>query len=237
MKGPDTLPELFSPELLPFAVALGLMVLLAVVEAASLLLGGSLSAGLDSAHDGLHADVGHADIGHAAAGHLHVEPGAFGKLLDWLCVGRVPALILLIIFLCGFGFSGLAIQGGITALAGHALHPVLASVGAAAAALPITRLGGTLFARIMPRDQTEAVSRDSFVGRVAVVTAGTARRGLPAEAKLRDAFGQTHYLRVEPNDDQATLVAGTEVLIVRRDGAVFHAITAAGSATRPAISA
>jgi hypothetical protein len=231
------MPEsLFAPEMLPFAVALGLVVLLAVVEAASLLLGGSLSAGLDSAYDGLHAD-----IGHAAAGHLHVEPhvelGAFGKLLDWLCVGRVPALILLIIFLCGFGFSGLAIQGGITALAGHALHPVLASVGAAAAALPITRLGGTLFARIMPRDQTEAVSRDSVVGRVAVVTAGTARRGLPAEAKLRDAFGQTHYLRVEPNDDQATLVAGTEVLIVRRDGAVFHAITAAGSATRPAISA
>jgi hypothetical protein len=236
------MPEsLFAPEMLPFAVALGLVVLLAVVEAASLLLGGSLSAGLDSAHDGLHADVGHADIGHAAAGHLHVEPhvepGAFAKLLDWLCVGRVPALILLIIFLCGFGFSGLAIQGGITALAGHALHPVLASVGAAAAALPITRLGGTLFARIMPRDQTEAVSRDSFVGRVAVVTAGTARRGLPAEAKLRDAFGQTHYLRVEPDDEQATLVAGTEVLIVRRDGAVFHAITAAGSATRPAISA
>ena len=227
------MPEsLFAPEMLPFAVALGLVVLLAVVEAASLLLGGSLSAGLDSTHADLHVDAGH-----AAVHHIHVEPGAFGKLLDWLCVGRVPALILLIIFLCGFGITGLALQGVLKAAAGTALHPVLASLGALAAALPITRLGGQLFARIMPRDQTEAVSRDSFVGRVAVVTAGTARRGLPAEAKLRDAFGQTHYLRVEPNDDQATLVAGTEVLIVRRDGAVFHAIAASGTATRPAISA
>ena len=221
------MPELFSPEMLPFAVALGLVVLLAVVEAASLLLGGSLSAGLDSAHDGLHAD----------APHLHVEPGAFGKLLDWLCVGRVPALVLLIIFLSGFGFSGFAIQGGITLLAGKALHPVLASLGAFAAALPVTRLGGTLFALIMPRDQTEAVSRDSFVGRVAVITSGTARTGLPAEAKLRDAFGQTHYLRVEPDDVEATLGPGTEVLIVRREGAVFHAIAAGGAAARPVMSA
>lgn len=212
-RGAGIVSDLFSPETLPFAVAIGLMALLVLVEAIGTVLGGSLSHVLDAkdAHGGAHL---HVDGAH----------GVFGALLDWLCVGRVPLLVLLIVFLAGFGATGLALQGVLKSLLGQALHPLLASGAAFAAALPITRAGGLLFAKIMPRDQTEAVSRDSFVGQTALVTSGTARRGLPAEAKLRDAFGQTHWLRIEPDDEAATLTEGTRVLIVRRAGHVFHAI-------------
>lgn len=206
---------LFAPETLPFAVALGLVVLLALAELASLLFGSSLGGLLDSGHQ---ADMP----------GLDADAGPLARFLDWLCVGRVPALILLIIFLCGFGIAGFALQGAMQAAFGQALHPLLAGIAATAAALPATRAGGTLLARIMPRDQSEAVSRDSFVGSMALVTGGTARRGLPAEAKLRDAFGQTHYLRVEPDDGTASLPAGSEVLIVRREGHLFRAIATAG---------
>jgi hypothetical protein len=215
------MPEnLFAAEMLPFTVALGLMGLLTLVEVIGLLFGSSLAGLLDSDHN-------------VDAPHIEADAGPVANLLDWLCVGRVPSLILLVIFLTGFGLAGFALQGALQAGIGATLHPALASLGAFATALPITRLGGKIFARIMPKVQTEATSRDSFVGKLAVVTSGIARRGLPAEAKLRDAFGQTHYLRIEPDDDATTLAAGTEVLIVRRAGAVFHAIASA----RPALTA
>jgi hypothetical protein len=208
--------NLFAPETLPFAVALGLMALLALVELVGLLFGGSLGGLLDSDHE-VHAP------------HIDADAGPLAGFLDWLCIGQVPTLVLMVIFLTAFGIAGFALQGALTTWVGAALHPLLASVGAFGAALPATRLGGKLFARIMPKVQTEATSRDSFVGRIATVTTGTARRGLPAEAKLRDAFGQTHYLRIEPDDEQAILAEGSQVLIVRRAGAVFHAI----ASTRP----
>ena len=131
--------------------------------------------------------------------------------------------MLLIVFLCGFGLSGYVLQNATIQAVGWPLHPALASLGALAAALPITRAGGLLLARIMPKQETEAVSHTSFVGQVATITQGVARRGLPAEAKLRDRFGRTHYIRIEPDTDDTELHAGTEVLVLRQHGAIFRA--------------
>jgi hypothetical protein len=78
---------------------------------------------------------------------------------------------------------------------------------------------------VIPKDETEVVSENSFIGRVAVITLGEALRGKPAEAKLTDQFGQDHYLMVEPDQEIETFPQGTEVLIVRRQGAVFTGIT------------
>lgn len=202
----------FAPEMLPFAVALGLMLLIAALEIVGLLFGQSPSQAVDTLlpdHDA-HVD------GH---GHAHGPDG----FLSWLGVGRVPVLMLLIVFLCGFGLSGYALQNATMQAVGWPLHPALASLGALAAALPITRAGGQLLARIMPKQETEAVSHQSFVGQVATITQGIARRGLPAEAKLRDRFGRTHYIRIEPDADDTELHAGTEVLVLRQHGAVFRA--------------
>ena len=49
------------------------------------------------------------------------------------------------------------------------------------------------------------------------------RPGYPAQARLNDAHGQSHYLMVEP-DGELELAAGAEVLIVRKKGHIFLAI-------------
>jgi hypothetical protein len=203
---------LFAPEMLPFAVALGLMLLIALLEIVGLLSGHSPSQAVDTLlpeHD-VPVDA------HGAA------PGPDG-LLSWLGVGRVPVLMLLVVFLCGFGLSGYVLQYATIQAVGWPLHPALASLGALAAALPITRAGGLLLAKLLPRNETEAVSHASFVGLVATITQGVARRGLPAEAKLRDRFGRTHYIRIEPDLDEAELPAGSRVLVLRQQGAIFRA--------------
>src|SRR5687768_5609748 len=74
-----------APANLPFAVALLVMLMIGAVEA--------LGLGASAVHLDAHADM---DGG--------------GDLLGWLGIGRVPLLMLLVVFLALFGLAGLAIQ-------------------------------------------------------------------------------------------------------------------------------
>lgn len=145
-----------------------------------------------------------------------------GGALDWLNAGRLPVLILAILMLAIFAIAGFAIQFAAQALAG--LLPWPLAVGAAAAtAIPATRFLSRPFARILPLDETTAVSIDSLVGRRARIVLGTARAGSAARARVEDMHGQTHFVMVEPAGD-AVLTGDDLLLIVGRDGAQFQAI-------------
>ncbi len=99
---------------------------------------------------------------------------------------------------------------------------------AAAAALPLTGLGARGLARIMPGDETTAVSLDELVGRRGTITIGTARRGSPAQARVADIHGQVHYVMVEPYDDDHSIGEGETVRLDRRDGHIFIAVGRSG---------
>jgi hypothetical protein len=92
---------------------------------------------------------------------------------------------------------------------------------AALAALPVTGVGARGLARIMPQDETTAVSLDTLVGKRGTITVGTARAGSPAQARVRDIHGQPHYVMVEPHDENHPIAEGEEVLLIRRDGNIF----------------
>ena len=189
----------------PFVAALVLMLLIGIVEALGL--GGGLAAG-----DGLDIDVD---------GDVNVETPS---LLSWINVGRLPLLMLIVVFLFAFGMTGLIGQRIIFGITGLTAPWWLASPLAFAVALPVTRVFGQGVAKIMPRDETTAVSRDSLVGRVAVIVTGEARSGSAAQARVRDEHGQTHYIMVEPDTAADTFAQGASVLLVRRAGATFFAI-------------
>lgn len=195
-----------APENLPFSVALLVMLLIGVVEAV-----------------GLGASAAHLDV--------NADAGAGGDLLGWLGVGRVPLLIVLVVFLACFGLAGLAIQQLAASMAGDPLSLWMASAAALAAALPMTGVGARGLARIIPQDETTAVSLDSLVGKRGAITIGTARRGSPAQLRVRDAFGQTHYVLVEPHDEAHPFAEGDTVLLVRRDGDIFIGIGEADGLT------
>jgi membrane protein implicated in regulation of membrane protease activity len=191
-----------APENLPFSVALLVMLLIGLVEAV-----------------GLGASAAHVDLG--------ADGGLGADLLGWLGVGRVPLLILLVVFLAIFGMAGIAVQQAAAGVTGAPLSPWLASGAALAAALPLTGIGARGLARIMPQDETTAVSLDTLLGRRGTITVGTARRGSPAQARVRDAFGQSHYVMVEPNDEAHPIGEGETVLLIRRDGNIFTGLGAA----------
>ena len=149
--------------------------------------------------------------------------GVFTQFLGWLTFGRVPALILLIVFLTAFGLAGILLQQIVSAIGNFYLPSWIAVVPAFAVSLPIVRGVGLGLERVMPKDHTEAVSQETFVGRIATIVRGRAGAGSPAEAKLTDSFGMTHYVLIEP-DVADTFEAGDEVLVVRRTGSVYRAI-------------
>ena len=157
---------------------------------------------------------------------LSIIPTAFPDgALGWLHFGKVPILVILVIFLTTFALAGFVAQFAAQAVIGSFM-PALAAVALAfvIAVLGVRVLGGAL-SRIIPRDETTAVSDASLVGRIGSVVIGTARAGKPAQARVRDQHGTSHYVMVEPEGPDQALESGTSILLVRHlSGRRFHAI-------------
>jgi len=205
---------LTSPANLPFSVALAVVSLLGVLEVVSLALGGAFSilgsAGFDTPEVELDTDVD--------------GDGIFGQLMQWLHAGQIPASVLAILFLLSFGIAGLLLQSVLKVLTGAMLPALIAIIPAFIIALPATRVTGAVLKPLMPRDETDAVSRDSLLGSSAQITTGRARRGAPAEARLRDSHGHNYYVMVEPDHDEEVFTAGTRVVLVKRHDAIYRVI-------------
>jgi hypothetical protein len=154
--------------------------------------------------------------------------GAADGLLSYLGLGRLPLMIWLALLLLCFMIVGYAGQQIISGMTGALLPGGLAGALAALAAIPLTAIIARPLGRIMPKDETTAVSIDSLVGRFAYMETGTARPGSPARAKVKDAFGHPHFVMVEPDNDGQQFLPGEKLLLVRREDDVFKAITQGG---------
>ncbi|WP_312489090.1 OB-fold-containig protein [Sphingomonas sp.] len=162
-------------------------------------------------------------LGLGASG-LDLDLDLDSGLLDWLGVGRVPLLVLLVAFLASFGVVGLGAQQIAQAVLGGFLSLWWVIPGTVIAAFPITAGLGRVLARLMPHDETTAFDVDDLVGRRGVVTVGRATAGNPARTRILDPHGQAHHVLVEPNDPAAIFEEGDTILLVRREGAHFRAI-------------
>jgi Protein of unknown function (DUF1449) len=188
----------------PFAAALAVMVGLAVLEGLGLLFAHSPSSAIDSL--------------------LPEIPDGVDSPLGWLHLGKVPALVLLILFLAGFAVAGYVIQGVTYKLIGSMWPAWAASIPAVFAGFATVSAVGALLEKIMPKDETSAVSEMSLIGRAGVIVKGHAKAGLAAEAKVRDSYGRAHYVMVEPDVETDVYNEGSEVLLVKKVGARFRCI-------------
>ena len=225
LKG-TTYLDIFHPALTPFSVALLIMAGLAALELLGLLVGTGFSSLFDSISPDVDLEIDldlDADLDGPDMPELD-GAGPIAHFLSWLSVGKVPILVLLVAFLTSFGLIGLIGQHIIQSTLGFYLHGALAAVGALFLALPATRHLGLAIARIMPKEETDAVSRNTFVGKVATIIRGEAKFGAPAEAKLKDNLGKVHYVLIEPDNKEDRFTQGDEVILVEQAGAVYRAI-------------
>ena len=195
-----------APQNLPFGIGFALIVAIALLEGLGMLLSLSPSNVMDNLLPEIDGDAG------------------LDRVLGWLHVGRVPALVLVLLFLTGYTVFGYALQLVAAGLFGSFLPAWIAGLLAVPAGMATVRGLGSLIAHIIPRDETSIVSEQSLVGRVGVVVSGAARRGYAAQARVRDSHGRSHYLMVEPDIDDEVFAEGMQVLIVRKAGAFYRCI-------------
>lgn len=168
--------------------------------------------------------IGALELIGVGAGGADVDFDAAPDMLSWLGFGRLPFLMLFVVFLASFGLIGLVAQQASHDMTGGFIDPLIAVPAAAVLALPATGILARLLARILPRDHTTAIPLDELVGRRGAIVTGNATAGCAARARVQDHYGQTHYVMVEPNVPEATLREGDTILLVHREGELFRAI-------------
>lgn len=192
---------------IPFAIAIGILAGILALEVIGAILGFSLSG--DNEADA-SIDLDGAD-----------SPTLVAQGLYWLSLGRIPLIAWLAVFSASFGISGYVFQAA-TAMA---LAPILALSTATFGGVIGARFVGGWLAKTVFKDETTAISAESLVGNVAQVTLGIGRRGAPTQGKVRDVHGLTHYVLIEPENEFDELAPGSEVILLRRDGPKYFAVT------------
>jgi Protein of unknown function (DUF1449) len=199
---------LLAPDVRPFAIAAAIMVALGGIEFLTTLVGLSIG------------ELVGQDVAVEADSH-----DAIGGLFLWINAGRVPLLILIILALGIFSIEGFLLQA-IAHTIGTSVPVLIASLAAVAGSVPVIRATSRGISRIIPRDETYAVSDADFVGKVAVVSIGPLDRGLPGRVRLKDVFGNWHTVSARASNDSEALPVGASVLLVDRDVRSFIAISA-----------
>ena len=204
-----------TPQTTPFGVALMIMFLLFIIEVIALMVGGG-----NDWVEGLLPDELNA---HAEVGVDMADAGIAVRFLSWLYVGKVPVLMLLVLFLTIFGLLGFFIQSLIFGIAGFYLPSLIAVIVVWILSLPILRVFAKGLYKILPKDETTAINQSELIGRVGVITIGTASTDKKAEVKVKDTHNQTHYVMVFSDNDEI-LNQGDFVLLVSHDGVNFRGI-------------
>lgn len=200
-----------------FSVSLCLMFLLGILECLLLLVGSTSQGFLDQFVPDHLLEIHHSDF------DLHVEHGLFIDFLDWLHLGRVPVLIWLIIFLTTYALFGFTVQA-ISYYFTQSYFPLwIIAPACFVLCMPIVRICAAVIAKVIPKDETTAIYSDELIGRSAQIILGEAKLNYPAQAKVVDQFGQTHYILVEP-EIEMTFQQGQTVILTQRTKMGFQAV-------------
>lgn len=217
-----------TPNALPFLIALSVVAGLFIIEIISLFLGatvlglGGETPDIDADMDfDLSSDIDIEGLDADPVGDLSAAPSG---ILTWIGARDVPFLIWFVSFLTMFGLFGLIIQSITNSIFGTPLFTTLAILIAFVPALGVTRIIANWVALIMPKTETSAMRTRFLGGHRGTITQGTASRGKPAEAKIKDRYGNFHYLRVEPLDDDGLFPQGSSVTLIRKRGDKFFVI-------------
>lgn len=219
--------HLTAPQNLLFGISLIFLLALFTLQLIGQLVGTELFAWMDSITPDL-PDLGvdldlDLDVDLDAAGSVGAG-GFIDHLFALLNLGRVPIVISLIVFLFLFSCIGYNLQFVLHEMGIPYLPLLGASAISLAATLPLLRFSNAGLARILPKDETQAVSEETFIGRVATITIGTVTTERQSEARLVGPLGRTHYIQVIADNEGVEFHQGDEVLVVGRKGALFTII-------------
>lgn len=185
-----------------FSVAIGVVIILFIIEFIGLVLGVSVLGVFDDIA-GVDAD---ADL----------PADSMTSIASWLSLDKLPLMIWIIIFLTIFGICGYLTNYAYAEVASGMTPPWLSISISLTTAIFLTARFGLLISRVLPKSESSALEDDDFIGTTANITIGIARQGNPAEAKFTDKFSQPHYILVEPFEENEQFNQGDRIILVKK---------------------
>jgi len=204
---------LLEPQNLPFSIALAVLLIISIIEILGTLFGMGLSHLFEMVIPSIDITSG-----------LDAKEALFGRIFSWLRIGKIPVIIVIMLFLICFSLCGFVVQYLLVSLFGYMLSGFIAGIIVLVISIPVVRFIAGGINKIIPEDDSEAVSEDSFVGKIATITLTTTDKNKPAQAVLKDNFGKMHYIMVEPDTDKESFKSNDTVIVVRREEYKFYAI-------------
>jgi membrane protein implicated in regulation of membrane protease activity len=167
-----------------------------------------------------HSHPGQAHTGHSHAGHLPRSaapaPPVGRQLLGFFGIGRAPLTIVLGSLMIGWGVFGLAATETLRSLLRLPALFVLPAMGiAAGGALVTAKLFAELSARLMPQDETYALTREGLLGLTGKVVYPVSETG--GRIHIYDQYHTLHVAAARLAPGAPPLERGTEVVVASAD--------------------
>jgi hypothetical protein len=186
-----------------FSIPLAIVFIIGFIEGVLSLLG----LGLSSTLDDFFSDI---DL------TPHSEVSTFSELLSFINKGNIPTLMVFLSALTSFGLLGLIFHKIYFSLFDSFLSNFILVPIIFLLSIPLTSIFSVFLSKILPKDETTAISNKVFIGKVALITQGTASQNRSAEARYIDMYNQEHYIRVKPNNNEE-FNQGEKVIIMERE--------------------
>tara|TARA_A100001015_G_scaffold301188_1_gene387664 strand:- start:600 stop:1247 length:648 start_codon:yes stop_codon:yes gene_type:complete len=143
------------------------------------------------------------------------------KLASTFCFGRVPFLIILIVFLTFFGSIGLFIQQ----YSMYNYDVILPQTQNATASFIIACILTSCFLRLIIKiipSCCDSVSQSNLIGGIGTIITGHASQKEAAQAKIT-LNGKTYYIMVKPDTPLNTLQMGSKIMVSRLENSHYYA--------------
>ena len=196
--------DFLSAEMLPYSISFLIFLTFAFLEVMVLILGWGLFDFLD-------------DFFTPQQGDLDLDAqSSLGSFFSFINPNKVPFSMVLISLFFIFSFFGALIQTIFGLLSLTITLPIVIVLS-----LVSLRHVSIMIGNLLPKDTSEVVSTDSFIGKKALILDPKTKKDLPARAKIKDVYGEIHYIRVEPLSSDDLFYEGDTVLVLEKSGLIF----------------
>lgn len=183
-----------NPAYTPFVYALAILAIIAILEVLM----------------GLLPDI---DLDIDTEADVDVSFGV--TVLDWLYIGKMPLLIILVVFLTSFSLIGFGVQSVLISRFGVSA-PWWVSAFSFLASCVVLHFFGKWLSGYFITEENAAASDDEFEGKIARITMGDANKDKFAQAILQHN-GKDYHVSVKPMDETRTYKEGVNVVLVEKD--------------------
>ena len=212
----------FDPANRVFVWGLALVAAVLVLEVVALTMGGFSLMGDSDADVDVDVDT---DADFSNSHHMDVDAGFAHNLSEITGFGKLPLMVFIVLFVGMFSVFGLATNAVFHFYLPSLMNVALSSLVSFLITVPVTgRIAGVI-ARILPKDESNAISLNDLVGSEGTIINGAATNGISALVLVKDLHGVTHQVSVRTLEEGLAIPEKSRVRLVQKSDQGFFYVS------------